>query len=533
MNRRASYVREETVPYLPGTKTLDRSTIASWLWEAACKIRGPVDAPKYKDYILPLIFLKRVSDVFHDEVERLSKELDQPEARALDIAEADHSLVRFLIPKDARWSELIKVRAGLGQRLTTAFRDLERQNPMLAGTFGNTDWNATHAGQRIVTDDHLAEVMQVLNKHRLGLQDVQPDLIGDAYEYLLAKFAEGSGQSAGEFYTPRQVARLMARLLDPQPGMEIYDPCCGSFSLLIKCHLRLLETHGIERNSHLELPPTVPPVRLNGQEVLPSTYSMAKMNAFIHQVEARIEVGDTMNRPRFLQGDGSLKRFDRVTANPMWNQDIFRQATYENDTYGRFPYGFPPNSTADWAWIQHMLASLKPGGKMVVIIDTGATSRGSGNAGSDRERDIRKKIVEADLVETVILLPSNIFTNMSGPSVIMVLNRAKPRKGETLLINASAEFVKGRPKNELTDANLDRISAIGLESREEEGFSKRVTTTEIAKNDYNLSPSRYVSNGAAEEVLPLEEAVVLLREAEEERAEADCQLGTVLASLGL
>src|SRR5438874_1456037 len=190
--------------------------------------------------------------------------------------------------------------------------------------------------------------MQVLYKHRLVLVDVQPDLIGDAYEYLLAKFAEGSGQSAGEFYTPRQVARLMARLLDPQPGMEIYDPCCGSFSLLIKCHVRLLETHGVERNGQMELSASVPPVRLYGQEVLPSTYSMAKMNAFIHQVEARIEVGDTMNRPRFLHGDGSLKRFDRVTANPMWNQNIFGQSTYENDTYGRFPYGFPPNSTADW-----------------------------------------------------------------------------------------------------------------------------------------------------------------------------------------
>jgi len=521
------------VPYIPGTRTLDRSTIASWLWEAACQIRGPVDAPKYKDFILPQIFLKRVADVFDDEVDRLAIQLAMPTASALEMAEADHSLVRFFIPKEARWSELIKVRAGLGQRLTTAFRDMERQNPALAGTFGNTDWNATHAGQRIVTDDHLAEVMQVLNKHRLGLSDVQPDLIGDAYEYLLAKFAEGSGQSAGEFYTPRQVARLMARLLDPQPGMEIYDPCCGSFSLLIKCALRLLETRGEERNGHWQLPPYVPPVRLYGQEVLPSTYSMAKMNAFIHQVEARIEVGDTMNRPRFLQGDGSLKRFDRVTANPMWNQDIFRQSTYENDTYGRFPYGFPPNSTADWGWIQHMLASLKPGGKMVVIIDTGAASRGSGNAGSDRERDIRKKVVEADLVQTVILLPANIFTNMSGPSVILVLNKSKSRPGETLLINASLEFVKGRPKNELSELNLDRISAAGLESTEEEGFAKRVTTMEIGINDYNLSPSRYVSNGRTEEILSPEDAVVLLREAEEERAEADENLHRVLQSLGL
>ena len=313
----AKAVREEVKPYVAGSRSLDNSTIRNWLWEAACKIRGPVDAPKYKDYILPLIFLKRVSDVFDDEVARVAGELNAEADTALGLIENDHSLVRFLVPKEARWSELIKVRSGLGQRLTDGMRAFVKQNPDLSGVLDTMDFNATTAGQRIVTDDHLAEVIQVLNKHRLGLQDVQPDLIGDAYEYLLAKFAEGSGQSAGEFYTPRQVARLMAKLLDVQPGMEVYDPCCGSFSLLIKAHLEIVEKYGVERNSHKELPSNVPPVKLYGQEVLPSTYAMAKMNAFIHQVEAKIELGDTMNHPKFLNGDGSLKKFDRVTANPM------------------------------------------------------------------------------------------------------------------------------------------------------------------------------------------------------------------------
>ncbi len=526
-------VKEKVNPYLPSGGELDLSSLRSWLWEAACKIRGPVDAPKYKDYILPLIFLKRVSDVFEDEVARLATRLNIPVERAAAVAEQDQSLVRFYLPEPCRWGGLMIVRTGLGQKLTDAMRAFVRQNPELEGVLDTMDFNATTAGQRIVTDDHLAEVMQVLNKHRLGLADVQPDLIGDAYEYLLAKFAEGSGQSAGEFYTPRQVARLMAKLLDVRPGMEVYDPCCGSFSLLIKAHMEVLQTYGREQDGHRKLPADLAPVRLYGQEVLPATYAMAKMNAFIHHVEAQVALGDTMLRPKFLAADGGLKKMDRVTANPMWNQDTFRQSTYENDTYGRFPFGFPPNSTADWGWIQHMLAHLKPSGKVVVIIDTGAASRGSGSSGNDKERDIRRKVVEAGLVEAVILMPSNIFANMSGPSVVMVLGNGRTEHDSVFLVNASNEFVKGRPKNKLEDSNVERIAQVVIEGREEEGFSKRVSLEEIARNDFNLSPSRYVSSAVADDVLPLDEAVRRLREAEAQQAEADAKLKEVLAMLGL
>ncbi len=222
---------------------LDVSTLESWLWEAACKIRGPIDAPKYKDYILPLIFLKRLSNVFADEVEALGKNLGDAEM-AQRFVEADHSLVRFYIPPKSRWSHLAKLSTvGLGEALTDAVRGVSRENPRLAGVIDVTDFNATTAGQRIISDEHLHELVQVLNQHRLGLHDVEPDILGRAYEYLLRKFAEGQGQSAGEFYTPRMVGVLMARLLDPQPGMTVYDPTCGSGGLLIKCHLQLVETH--------------------------------------------------------------------------------------------------------------------------------------------------------------------------------------------------------------------------------------------------------------------------------------------------
>jgi type I restriction enzyme M protein len=216
----------------------------------------------------------------------------------------------------------------------------------------------------------------------------------------------------------------------------------------------------------------------------------------------------------------------------MWNQD-FPVSTYEHDLYGRFDFGYPPGSSADWGWVQHMYASLKEGGKLGVVLDTGAVSRGSGNTGSNRERDIRKKFVDRDLVEAVILLPENMFTNTTAPGIIMVINQAKTHKGEILLINASHHFAKGRPKNYLTDEHIATIGDTCLNWQEVEGFSKAVTTEEAVRNDYNLSPSRYVSLNGAEEVLPLEEVLVQLAEAEEERAEADRELKNVLESLGL
>jgi type I restriction enzyme M protein len=288
-------------------KFLDISTLETWLWEAACKIRGPVDAPKYKDYILPLIFLKRLSDVFEDEVNGLGEEYSDPEI-AQELVETDHTLVRFYVPEAARWPRLARITVGLGEALTDAVRAVSRENPRLAGVIDVTDFNATTAGQRIVSDEHLHELVQVLSQQRLGLRDVEPDILGRAYEYLLRKFAEGQGQSAGEFYTPRVVGVLMAKLLNPEPGMTAYDPACGSAGLLIKCHLDLVERYGEQVNGRKVLPSTVAPLRAYGQEINPTTFAMARMNAFIHDIEAEIALGDTMRRPSFLNDDGRTVR---------------------------------------------------------------------------------------------------------------------------------------------------------------------------------------------------------------------------------
>jgi type I restriction enzyme M protein len=502
---------------------LDITTLANWLWEAACKIRGEIDAPKYKDYILPLIFLKRLSDVFDDEMAKLAGDYGDPDV-AKELVEDDHTLVWFYIPPDARWEAIVKQSVNRGQFLTDAVRAIARQNPKLQGVIDIKDFNETAAGQRVISEEKLKDLINVLNRHRLGMQDVEPDILGRAYEYLLRKFAEGSGQSAGEFYTPKEVAILMARMVNQEPGETVYDPCAGSGGLLIKTYLRFKERYGSN--------PQTKPLQFSGQEILHSTYAIARMNTFIHRMEAQIALGDTMNRPAFLTPAGALQTFNIVVANPMWNQD-FSQSTYENDTYNRFGLGYPPSSSADWGWIQHMFASLNERGRLAVVLDTGTVSRGSGNTGANRERDIRKQFVEQDWVEGVILLPENLFYNTSAPGVILLMNKTKAHQQETILINAAQLFEKGRPKNFLPDAQIERITDLYLHWQAEEGVSTIVTQAELAKNDYNLSPSRYVAQNGGEEVLPLEDAFVLVQEAEEERQQATTKLQTILAQIGL
>jgi type I restriction enzyme M protein len=528
---------------------IDIRTLENWLWEAACAIRGPVDAPKFKDYILPLVFLKRLSDVFDDECAQLSAQMGEQLALRVLEQERDspNRSVRFYIPEEARWEAIRQHGArGLGESLTDAMRAVARYNSSLHGVLDRVDYNATTAGQRILPDDYLHKLIEVLSSHRLGLHDVEPDMLGRAYEYLLRKFAEGGGQSAGEFYTPREVAILMARLLDPQSGMCAYDPTCGSGGLLIKLHLQFMEKYGVPAPEDPETPPAgvrriLPkqyvPLRLFGQEINPDTFALARMNAVIHDLDAEIRLGDTMRKPAFTDKDGQLMRFDLVVANPMWNQK-FPESLYQNDPYDRFSFGAPPSSSADWGWLQHMLASLNAKGRMAVVLDTGAVSRGSGATGSNRERDLRKKFVEADLIEAVILLPENLFYNTTAPGVIIIINRAKRHKGEILLINASRAFEKGRPKNFLSESHIEAIARIyhewcAVDANGDAPASAIITLADAARNDYNLSPSRYVQLNGEEETLPLEEALVRLQEAEEERAHADQQLQDALQTLGI
>lgn len=510
---------------------MDTTTLENWLWEAACSIRGPLDAPKFKDYILPLLFYKRLSDVYEDELDRLAKELGS-KAKAQKLVHADRGLIRFYIPEGHLWAEVRSNSNKLGERLTDTMKAIGRENPKLSGVIDRRDFNATEAGQRLLEDDVLARLMEILNQHRLGLDDVDTDILSDAYEYLLRKFAEGGGQAAGEFLTPTEVAILISYILDPEPGESVYDPCCGAGGLLVKSQLRLRDKTARKRGK-AKLADVERPLRLFGQEINPDTCAMSRMHAIIHDMEAEIALGNTMTSPQFKDDDGKLRRFDKIPANPMWNQK-FGTAVYEDDAFGRFTRGTPPASSADWGWVQHMVAQLKPGGKMAVVLDTGAVSRGSGNEGSNKERDVRRAFVDADRVECVILLPENLFYNTSAPGIILVLRGEgkRPHAGEILLINASKMCAKGRPKNYVTDEHIVHIFELYHDWRAEANESAIITKDEAARNDYNLSPSRYVAVNGGEEALPLDETLVLLAEAEEERGDVDKELDKVLAELG-
>ena len=477
-------------------------------WAARC--------PKFKDYILPLIFLKRLSDVFDDEVAQLAEEFGDREDGA-KLVEQDHKLVRFYIPQKARWSFIAEKTTGLGEVLTDAVRAVARENPRLPGVIDVTDFNATTAGQRIVDDGRLAALVQVLNDpdHRLGLETWSRTSSAGPTSTCCASSPRARGRAPGSSTRPARWRVLMASHPRPAAGMTVYDPCCGSAGLLIKCHLRLLETQGKETNGRLSLPSSVAPLRLFGQEINSSTFAMARMNAFLHDMEADIALGDTMHRPAFTEGDGRLRQFDIVTANPMWNQK-FPAATYENDTHERFSGACRRRPVPTGAGCSTWSASLKDGGRMAVVLDTGAVSRGSGNQGSNKERDIRKAFVEADLVEAVVLLPENLFYNTTAPGIVLVLNRGSGTRAKSCSSTPRSSAPRGDPRTTWKRTHpADRPGVPRVAGR---GGSLRSYMAEAVKNDYNLSPSRYVSTGGDEEVLPLEEAVVLLQEAEEERA---------------
>lgn len=509
-------------------------SIESWIWDAACSIRGAKDAPKYKDYILPLIFTKRLCDVFDDEINRIAAEVGSRK-KAFRLAKADHKLVRFylpLLPADPGqpvWSVIRKLADKIGEGVTTHMRAIARENPQLQGIIDRVDFNATTHGQRDLDDDRLSNLIEAISTKRLGLDDVEADIIGKSYEYLIRKFAEGGGQSAGEFYTPPEVGIIMSRVLAPEPGMEIYDPCCGSGGLLVKCEIAMEDAaKGRKR--------TIAPLKLYGQEFTAETWAMANMNMIIHDMEGEIEIGDTFKNPKFRK-NGKLRTFDRVIANPMWNQNWFTEADYDADELERFPAGagFPGKSSADWGWVQHMHASLNAKGRAAVVLDTGAASRGSGNAGANKEKTVRQWFVDQDLIESVLYLPENLFYNTTAPGIVLFLNKAKPkaRKGKVFLVNASQVFEKGDPKNFIPDEGIARIARILLRWKEEEKLSRIVDHKELAKNDYNISPSRYIHTSDAETYRPIAEIVEELDAFEAEARKTDKALRKILGKIGV
>lgn len=487
---------------VPTTKPMEQM-----LWDAACSIRGEKDAGKFKDYLLPLLFLKRLSDVFDDEINRLAEEYGDRKT-ALEITEEDHQLLRFYLPPETRWAVVAgreqyqwpndekgqsTLPKDIGEHLTKAVRAVVKHNPSLGGVIDLVDFAAERNGERDINPAKLRGVIETFSdpRYRLGLADVQPDFLGRAYEYLLRKFAEGSGQSAGEFFTPTEVGFLMAHIMRPKPGEECHDYACGSAGLLVKLQL-------VAR----ELDPTSKvPLKLYGQELAAESYAVAEMNAIIHDMNIDLQRGDTMINPKFKMADSKLRTYDIVVANPMWNQP-FNPDIFADDPFDRFrPRGGITSAKGDWAWLQHTISCLSERGRAAVVLDTGALTRGSGSKNDDKERSIRKWFVEKDLIDGVILLPENLFYNTTSAGVIVVVSKRKvaDRKNKIVMFNASRHVKKGRPKNYIPEEAIRQIAAAYLKGDAVEGEVALVTSDQLVSADFNLIPSRWVGAAQADD----------------------------------
>lgn len=528
-----------------GRRTGSRSDATStrsmeqMLWDAACSIRGEKDAAKFKDYLLPVLFLKRLSDVFDDEIGRLADEYGDRDT-ALEIAESDHELLRFYLPQEARWAAISGRETynwpndeqgrptrprDIGEHLTKAVRAVVRQNPSLSGVIDVVDFAAERNGERDINPAKLREVVETFSdpRYRLGLADVQPDFLGRAYEYLLRKFAEGSGQSAGEFFTPTEVGFLMAHIMRPKPGEECHDYACGSAGLLVKLQL-------VAR----ELDPTSKvPLKLYGQELTAESYAVARMNAIIHDMSVEMARGDTMINPKFKTADSKIRTYDIVVANPMWNQP-FNPDIFADDPFDRFrTQGGATAGKGDWAWLQHTLACLNDRGRAAVVLDTGAMTRGSGSKNEDKERNIRKWFVDRDLIDGVILLPDNLFYNTTAAGVIVVLSKRKPaaRKDKIVLLNASRRVEKGRPKNFIPEDGIRSLAAAFIKGEPVEGEIAVITREQAAEADYNLSPGRWVSQADEVTQRPVKDIVAELLKLDDQAKDIDATLAKMLVRL--
>ncbi len=460
-----------------------RGDLESLLKKAADLIRTRVD---YK-YILILLFLKRISDKWNDEYQIKVDELVK-EGIPRDIAEKEaknpdyHS---FFLSQEFLWDEIRKDVNTLPEKLSGAIKKIAELNPELRGVFDTVEFISFTLNRENLSILH--QLVEIFSEIDLG--SVSSDLLGDAYEWVLRYFAPQKAKE-GEVYTPREVIKLLVRIMEPEPGMGVYDPAVGSGGMLIESYRYVRENYGDE----------VKRLFLYGQEQNQTTFGLCRMNLIIHDIKsAEIALGDSLLYPKLLK-NGRPRKFDIVIANPPWNQDGYAEEKLKTGEFWkeRFEFGFPTKQSADWAWIQHMLYSAKDNGKVGVVIDNGALFRGG------REKRIREKIVMKDWIEAVLLLPEKLFYNTGAPGAIMIFNKSKgeERRNKILFINASQEYEKHpdvKKLNTLSEKNIERIVKAYREFSEDDGFSRIVGVDEVRENDFNLNVTLYVFPEVEEE----------------------------------
>ena len=457
-----------------GRARITQAQLESYLWGAAVLLRGVIDAGDYKQFIFPLLFFKRSSDVYDEEYEGALADSggDVNYAKFAD----QH---RFQIPEGAHWRDVRGVGRNVGQGLQNAMRAVEKANPkQLYGIFGDAQWT----NKERLSDATMRDLVEHFSTLTLSVANVPEDELGQAYEYLIKKFADDSGHTAAEFYTNRTLVHLMTLMLEPQPGESIYDPTCGSGGMLLSAAMQLKREGKEYRN-----------VKLYGQERNLMTSAIARMNMFLHSIEDfRIERGDTLAEPKFTEGD-SLRQFDVVLANPPYSIKQWNRAAWEKDAYGRNFLGVPPQGRADYAFFQHIIKSLKPDtGRCAILFPHGVLFR-------DEEAQMRRRLIEQDVIECVLGLGANLFYNSPMEACVIVcrMRKDRERRGRVLFINAVDEVTRERAQSFLTEANNERILAAYREFVDVDGFARVVTVEEIGANAGNLSIPLYVRRQSA------------------------------------
>jgi type I restriction enzyme M protein len=449
---------------------MNQQQLEKYLWGAATYLRGHIDAGDYKQFIFPLLFFKRISDVWDEEYEQALKESDGD----LDYA-AFAENHRFQIPEGAHWNDVRQKTQNVGRALQAAMQTIEKANPdQLFGVFGDASWT----NKDRLSDETLINLVEHFSKQKLDLKHVPQDELGNAYEYLIKQFADDSGHTAAEFYTNRTVVRLMTLIADPQPGETVYDPTCGSGGLLLNAALQL-KAAGKEYRTLI----------LFGQEINLITSSIARMNMFLHGIEDfQIVRGNTLSNPGLLEND-ELKTFNIVLANPPYSIKSWDQKAWTNDPYGRNIWGTPPQGTADYAFQQHIHKSLDvKNGRSVVLWPHGVLFR-------DAEIEIRRRMIDADVVEGVIGMAPNLFYNSPMESCLLICNTNKPRerKGKILFINAVNEVRAEKAISFLEESHIQKVYSAFRDYKAVDGFSKIVADEHVLRNNGNLSISLYVS----------------------------------------
>ena len=489
------------------------SELEQHLWESANILRGPVDAADFKSYIFPMLFFKRISDAFDEEYAVAFEESGGDRDYALFPENHD-----FQIPEGCHWREVRAKAANVGAAIQHAFREIEQANPRtLYGIFGDAGWS----NKERLSDELLRDLIEHFSRLPLSNRNINSDVLGQAYEYLIKKFADATNKKAGEFYTPRSIVRLMIGILNPQEGEIIYDPACGTGGMLLEAVHHVREAGGDVKTLR---------GKLYGQEKNLTTSGIARINLFLHGVEDfRIERGDTLRQPAFFDGD-KLAAFDCVIANPPFSLERWGEELWTNDPYGRNFAGVPPHKSGDYAWVQHMIKSMHVrDGRMAVVLPHGALFR------MGVEGKIRRRILEMDVVEAVIGLGPNLFygTGLAACILVMRARKIKERRKRVLFVDASRLYKRGRNQNTLEPGHVERIHALYRNYESVEGLARLVTLDEIEQNEWNLNIPRYVEPLVETESVTVEGAMTNLEHSLREAYTAEDKLRRLLKEAGL